>query len=884
MIKILNKQKKNNFISLVEYWYLSLKKDIDFKKSDKLAFRKKGKKKKSNLKLKKIFSKILTKKKNNKLKIRVKLLDRNTNFNLVRSFRSWFLKKYNKKGRSWFLKRYDKKGKHFYYSFRWSKYFVIRKFKRFKKIYFFKKYKVPLNILKKQNKIKLLNRIVYLNLLYIFSKYIYLFYKFKKIYRKKRIQKLKLWKELKFTPIFSFLLFKKFKKFKKLNLNFLKNNRYLKWWYLLRLNYIKKNKFFKINKFFKKNLSIENKKYLFINKHFSLKKYFNKLKKENKNLFKIIKFKLFEIKNRKIVYFFYFWSILKIKLSILKNKIYLIYNFIIFLINLNINELILLYNYLKMNNLFYKFSKNKNLFILKKLKRFNKKKSSILRLRISKNKLIKIHYNIKNNLLLLKSKFKYYKNFKKDKKFKVNYNYLKYYKIMSYKSKIYKNKNNIINSLNEDYFDGYNLLFLQNNNNFYNKVNYYYSYLLNFFLEFRLQSKKFSDINAFIKNLIFFIKLNKMENKYILLLNIILLDRKTLKNLYKFYLNFGINFKFYLKWKIKKYLYKISKNSKGVFYKNIFNKIKSKSTWKRRINLIKSIKKNLFKFNFFYVKYFSLQLFMISEKINLMEGFIKMKNLYKKYKMVNPVRTLIVSDTEDRELFCFIWNVWEGYNFYKDLLMDLIKKSFTLNVKDFSINEWVMKNKKYKSSQVFYKTKKKINFAKGNFKVKMKKIWSRIIARKTFSFFNLLLFWYLKFYNKIFLLIKLVLFRLWVYYYFEFNKTNLSFSKIFKFKFKSFPWLDLLNFTIINKNYYNLLQQLKFKKQLILNCFNFNPFLQQIFFDYYRSKNLYNDYFFKSVFKSFVMHLGYLVSITKNKTWKDKEKTYNKVFFRYKYR
>jgi hypothetical protein len=231
-----------------------------------------------------------------------------------------------------------------------------------------------------------------------------------------------------------------------------------------------------------------------------------------------------------------------------------------------------------MNNLFYKFSKNKNLFILKKLKRFNKKKSSILRLRISKNKLIKIHYNIKNNLLLLKSKFKYYKNFKKDKKFKVNYNYLKYYKIMSYKSKIYKNKNNIINSLNEDYFDGYNLLFLQNNNNFYNKVNYYYSYLLNFFLEFRLQSKKFSDINAFIKNLIFFIKLNKMENKYILLLNIILLDRKTLKNLYKFYLNFGINFKFYLKWKIKKYLYKISKNSKGVFYKNIFNKIKSKST------------------------------------------------------------------------------------------------------------------------------------------------------------------------------------------------------------------------------------------------------------------------------------------------------------------
>jgi hypothetical protein len=65
-----------------------LKKDIDFKKSDKLAFRKKGKKKKSNLKLKKIFSKILTKKKNNKLKIRVKLLDRNTNFNLVRSFRS----------------------------------------------------------------------------------------------------------------------------------------------------------------------------------------------------------------------------------------------------------------------------------------------------------------------------------------------------------------------------------------------------------------------------------------------------------------------------------------------------------------------------------------------------------------------------------------------------------------------------------------------------------------------------------------------------------------------------------------------------------------------------------------------------------------------------
>jgi hypothetical protein len=45
---------------------------------------------------------------------------------------------------------------------------------------------------------------------------------------------------------------------------------------------------------------------------------------------------------------------------------------------------------------------------------------------------------------------------------------------------------------------------------------------------------------------------------------------------------------------------------------------------------------------------------MISEKINLMEGFIKMKNLYKKYKMVNPVRTLIVSDTEDRELFCFI--------------------------------------------------------------------------------------------------------------------------------------------------------------------------------------------------------------------------------------
>ena len=35
--------------------------------------------------------------------------------------------------------------------------------------------------------------------------------------------------------------------------------------------------------------------------------------------------------------------------------------------------------------------------------------------------------------------------------------------------------------------------------------------------------------------------------------------------------------------------------------------------------------------------------------------------------------------------------------------MDLLKKSFTLNVKDFSINECVMKNKKYKSSRFHIK-------------------------------------------------------------------------------------------------------------------------------------------------------------------------------------
>jgi hypothetical protein len=64
-----------------------LKKDIDFKKNDKLAYRKRGKKK-SNFKLKQIFSKIITKKKSNKLKTRVKILGSISTFDLVRSFRS----------------------------------------------------------------------------------------------------------------------------------------------------------------------------------------------------------------------------------------------------------------------------------------------------------------------------------------------------------------------------------------------------------------------------------------------------------------------------------------------------------------------------------------------------------------------------------------------------------------------------------------------------------------------------------------------------------------------------------------------------------------------------------------------------------------------------
>jgi hypothetical protein len=40
--------------------------------------------------------------------------------------------------------------------------------------------------------------------------------------------------------------------------------------------------------------------------------------------------------------------------------------------------------------------------------------------------------------------------------------------------------------------------------------------------------------------------------------------------------------------------------------------------------------------------------------------------------------------------------------------MDLLKKDFSLNVKDFSSNEIVMKNKKYKIYKILYKPKKKI--------------------------------------------------------------------------------------------------------------------------------------------------------------------------------